>query len=186
MNQEEPKNETPEIKSGMDRRTWLALGGMTVAGFAAVPYLRNWFQPTANVFVARNQKYSGPLAKTIADGLLACGVQLENLRGKRVLLKPNLVEPSPERPHMTTNPAMVVAAAEVFTRYGAKVKVGEAPGHVRDTEMALIASGLGEALYDAKIEFADLNYEADQRLPMFAALFNEMVRDWAKFTCCKL
>jgi uncharacterized protein (DUF362 family) len=60
---------------------------------------------------------------------------------------------------MTTHPAMIIAAAEVFRRWGARVTVGEAPGHVRDTEMALIESGVGEALDDAGLEFADLNYE---------------------------
>lgn len=61
---------------------------------------------------------------------------------------------------MTTHPAMIVAAADVFRGWGASVKVGEAPGHVRDTEMALIESGVGEALADGGLEFADLNYEA--------------------------
>jgi uncharacterized protein (DUF362 family) len=60
---------------------------------------------------------------------------------------------------MTTHPAVVVAAAEIFRGWGATVTVGEAPGHVRDTEMALFESGLGEALADAGIPFADLNYE---------------------------
>ena len=67
-------------------------------------------------------------------------------RGKRVLLKPNLVEPSRDCPHMTTHPAMIVAAAEVFRGWGADVTVGEGPGHVRDTEMALVESGVADAL----------------------------------------
>jgi uncharacterized protein (DUF362 family) len=54
---------------------------------------------------------------------------------------------------------VVLAAAEVFRRWGARVVVGEAPGHVRDTQMALYESGLGPALEEAKIEFADLNYD---------------------------
>ena len=42
---------------------------------------------------------------------------------------------------MTTHPAVVVAAAEVFP-LGAAVVVGEGPGHIRDTEMALVESGV--------------------------------------------
>jgi uncharacterized protein (DUF362 family) len=76
------------------------------------------------------------------------------------LLKPNMVEPSRRISHMTTNPAMVVAAAEVFRNWGALVSVGEAPGHVRDTEMALVESGVADAVKDAGTPFADLNYEA--------------------------
>ena len=64
------------------------------------------------------------------------------LSGKRVLLKPNLVEPNRKVPQMTTNPAMILAAATVFRRWGASVVVGEGPGHVRDTEMALVESGV--------------------------------------------
>lgn len=147
------------LKSGIDRRTMLALGGVGFAGLVAASFAYRRMRPTAAAFVARNQRYDGPLATTIREGLTACGFDPTTIRGKRVLLKPNLVEPSRDRRHMTTHPAVVVAAAEVFSDWGASVTVGEAPGHVRDTEMALIESGLGEALRDAGIPFADLNYE---------------------------
>ena len=112
------------------------------------------------MFVARNQKYDAALATTIRDGLLATGFKPEQFVGRRVLLKPNMVEPSRKISHMTTHPAVVVAAAEVFRGWGATVVVGEAPGHVRDTEMALLESGVYDAVQDAGVEFADLNYEA--------------------------
>ena len=114
----------------------------------------------ASVFVARNQKYDvTALEKTIRDGLLSTGLNPETLRGKRVLLKPNMVEPMRTSPQMTTHPVVVLATAEVFRRWEATVIVGEAPGHVRDTEMALEESRLGEALDTGKIPFADLNYQ---------------------------
>ena len=47
---------------------------------------------------------------------------------------------------MTTHPAVVVAAANVFRSWGAEVTVGEGPGHMRDTEMALVESGMQDAL----------------------------------------
>jgi uncharacterized protein (DUF362 family) len=81
------------------------------------------------------------------------------LAGKRVVLKPNLVEPTRAAPHMTTHPAMILATAEVFRGFGAHVVVGEGPGHVRDTEMALVESGLQEALDSTGLTFADLNYK---------------------------
>ena len=142
-----------------NRRAVLALGGAALA-CAAGSKVWNWAtSPTADVFVARNQTYDRGLEETIRDGLLSCGFTPGQFRGKRVLLKPNLVEPSREIPHMTTHPAVIIAASEVFRRWGAKVRVGEAPGHVRDTEMALVESGVGEALRDAELTFADLNYE---------------------------
>ena len=144
----------------IDRRTALACGGLAAAGLVVAPYARNYLTTPSPVFLARNQRYDGPLVDTIRDGLLATGIADKELRGKRVLLKPNLVEPSREIPHMTTHPAVIVAAAEVFRGWGASVVVGEAPGHVRDTETALIESGVGEALADGGLKFADLNYEA--------------------------
>ena len=46
---------------------------------------------------------------------------------------------------------MIVAAAEVFRRWGAEVRVGEGPGHMRDTEMALVESGVQEQLDSAAL-----------------------------------
>ena len=141
------------------RRAMLALGGAALASVAGAKVVRWATALQAEVFVARHQRYDGPLVQTIRDGLLACGLHPKQFRRKRVLLKPNLVEPCRQIPYMTTHPAMIIAASEVFRSWGAHVRVGEAPGHVRDTEMALIESGVGEALEDAGLPFADLNYE---------------------------
>jgi uncharacterized protein (DUF362 family) len=137
----------------------LAAGGAAAAGAQAAPGVTQSHAKRAAVFIAQKQTYEGPLAQTVGDGLLACGIDPQHYRGRRVLLKPNLVEPTREAPHMTTHPALIVAAAEVFRRAGAEVSVGEGPGHVRDTEMALAESGVGEALAAAGLRFADLNYE---------------------------
>jgi uncharacterized protein (DUF362 family) len=151
---------SPPVSPGnFDRRALLVGGGTVLAGLCAYPLIRRAFGPRASVFIARGQRYDGPIEQTIRDGLLASGVQPDTLKGKRVLLKPNLVEPSRKVPQMTTNPAMLVAAAEVFRKWGASVVVGEGPGHVRDTEMALVESGMQAALDTAGLEFADLNYE---------------------------
>jgi uncharacterized protein (DUF362 family) len=141
-----------------DRRALLIAGGAALAGLVAVPLVRRAMQMTAPVFVAGNQRYDGPLEQTIREGLVATGLDPQGLRGKTVLLKPNLVEPTRGCPQMTTNPAVVVAAAEVFRRWGATVFVGEGPGHMRDTEMALIESFMQDALDSARLKFADLNY----------------------------
>jgi len=141
------------------RRKLMIGGGLVAAGLFGYPWLRDLLRSHASVFIARNQSYDGPLEQTIRDGLLASGIEPAALRGKNVLLKPNLVEPSRDVPHMTTHPAMIVAAAEVLRRWGANVTVGEGPGHVRDTQMALVESGVEEALCAADLPFADLNYE---------------------------
>lgn len=154
-------NETPQSDppAQPNRRALLTAGGLALVGLAGARTLREMMLPTADVFVARNQRYDGSLVTTIRDGLAACGLGKKQFTGKRVLLKPNMVEPTRLIPHMTTHPAVIVATAEVFRSWGASVSVGEAPGHVRDTEMALVESGVSEALDDARLKFADLNYE---------------------------
>ncbi len=142
----------------IDRRTLLIATGAALAGLVSVPLVRRAMRLHAPAFVARNQRYDGPLAQTIRDGLIATGFESRGVRGKRVLLKPNLVEPTRACPQMTTHPAVVLAAADVFRGWGAEVIVGEGPGHMRDTECALIESGMQDALDDARLDFADLNY----------------------------
>jgi len=141
-----------------DRRALLIATGLTAAG-VGLPLVARTLRKSSKVFIARNQRYDGPLQTTIRDGLLATGVDPASLRGKHVLLKPNMVEPTRLSPQMTTHPSVVLAAAEVFRNWGAEVVVGEAPGHLRDTELALVESGMRSALDDARLPFADLNYE---------------------------
>jgi len=148
-----------------NRRAWLLGAGATAVGLAGAGLANRWLNRAAPVFLARNQRYTGPLAKTIREGLRSVGFDPARVRGRRVLLKPNLVEPTRDAPHVTTHPAVVLAAVEVFRAWGAEVAVGEAPGHVRDTEQALVESGLGEALRSERVEFADLNYAEVQRVP---------------------
>jgi uncharacterized protein (DUF362 family) len=142
-----------------NRRSWLVGGGLTAAALVGAGIVRHWFRDRASVFIARGQRYDESLVATIRDGLVSCGLGPESVRGKRVLLKPNLVEPTRDCPHMTTHPEVIVAAAEVFRGWQARVAVGEGPGHVRDTELALVESGVAEALDSASLEFADLNYQ---------------------------
>ncbi|MEX0676099.1 MAG: DUF362 domain-containing protein [Pirellulales bacterium] len=151
-----PPQAPQELKT--DRRALLIGAAAALAGVAVVPFVRRMTHDRASVFVARNQRYDGPLERTIRDGLVATGLDPAELRGRRVLLKPNLVEPIRSCPQMTTHPAVVVAAAEVFRGWGAEVTVGEGPGHMRDTELALDESGLQDALDRVKLPFADLNY----------------------------
>jgi uncharacterized protein (DUF362 family) len=158
------QNAAPATK--IDRRTLLAGASVAAAGAIGLPIARRIWAEKQPVFLVGGQKYdTAALQATILDGLAAVGFDLAALRGRNVLLKPNLVEPRRDAPHMTTHPAVIVAAAEVFRRHGAKVRVGEAPGHVRDTQMALAESGVGEALETAGLEFVDLNYDDVAAVP---------------------
>jgi uncharacterized protein (DUF362 family) len=121
---------------------------------------RKGANPRADVFIARASSYGEDLAAMIRRGLAELGVGRRWARGKSVLLKPNLVEPTRVAPHVNTHPAVVRAVAEVFRGLGArKIWVAEGQGHNRDTELMLEQSGLGPVLVEDRIEFVDLNYD---------------------------
>lgn len=147
------------VPAVINRRTLLVGTGLTAAAIAGAAVARRLTRPSAAVFLARGQRYDGPLEQTIRDGLVASGLVPQELAGQRVLLKPNLVEPCRTAPHITTHPAVVAAAAHIFQSWGAEVSVGEAPGHIRDSELVLSESGIDAVLDDGQIEFADLNYQ---------------------------
>jgi len=93
------------------------------------------------------------------------------VRGKTVLLKPNLVEYSSTAP-INTHPTVIAAAVDGLYRLGAaQVTVGEGPGHVRDTELLLEECDLGAALRDVgKATFVDLNNDEVHRVPTTTSL----------------
>ena len=92
-----------------------------------------------------------------------------NVRGKTVVLKPNLVDYLPGNA-INTHPTLVLAAAEAFRRLGAKsVVVAEGPGHQRDTQLVLSQSGYQQSLRDEKIRFVDLNRDELIRTPLRAS-----------------
>ena len=109
---------------------------------------------TSRVAILVAASYTGPLVDTILDGLKLCGVQVQD---RRVVLKPNLVEFDPASP-INTHPAVVAAAIDAFRTRGAReVVVAEGPGHRRDTEQILLASGLHDVLRERRVRFVDLN-----------------------------
>jgi len=149
----------------MTRRDFLKLGGGLAAG-AGFAGAAGWWRQNehglrAAVFIARAAHYQADLVSPIIEGLSASGVSRASIRGKRVLLKPNLVETAVGHAQINTHPALVVAAAEAFRRLDAReVFVAEGQGHRRDSELVLEESGMERALDDARLDFIDLNHDA--------------------------
>src|SRR5207244_1631163 len=80
-----------------------------------------------------------------------------DLKGKVIVLKPNLVEFDPNGV-INTNPLVVEAAVDAFKSLGARdVIVAEGPGHRRDNEYLLQASGLYDVVREHRIRYVDLN-----------------------------
>jgi uncharacterized protein (DUF362 family) len=77
--------------------------------------------------------------------------------GRRVLLKPNLVDLPREGRPAVTDPAVILAAAEAFRRRGAaEVFVADGPSLQRDAWQIMDATGLTQALAEQSIRFEDL------------------------------
>jgi len=109
------------------------------------------------------QSYDAPLEETIRRGL-----QLFHLpiHGKKVVLKPNLLEYDPAGV-INTHPAVIAAAIEVLKSLGARqVIVAEGPGHRRDNEYLLTASNFYTMLKEHQTPYVDLNYDDVRLLPL--------------------
>lgn len=146
----------------MNRRTFTTgLGGAMAVGLGAREVL-DWqegFQRAA-VMIAAAPSYDLDLPSIIGSGLRELGIDPRAFKNRSVLLKPNLVEPCADSPHINTHPLVVRAAAEVFRGWGASsVIVGEGPGHCRDAQFVLEQSGLATVLAEARLPFIDLNHD---------------------------
>ncbi len=120
----------------------------------------------AQAFIHRVANYEGDLRTPILTGLHELGVDAQEIRGKKILLKPNLVEPHAQLRHINTHPLLVRAAVEAFLSLGAaQVAVAEGPGHRTDTLLVLDESGLASVLAEDHIRFIDLNYDSGLIVP---------------------
>ena len=156
----------------LDRRTFLtasislAAGASTTALLNRRAYRVTRKRPRSRVAILEADSYSHGLGSVLLSGLELYHL---NLRGKTVLLKPNLVEYIPGN-HINTHPLVVAAAAECFRRLGARnVIIGEGPGNQRDTELILIESGFAQELHQLKVPFVDLNRDELVKTPLLAS-----------------
>src|SRR5881397_4174997 len=143
----------------MNRRDWLTAsaavtGSALTMRFQRRRYSRDFRPKISRIAILNADQYSDKLDQLLFDGLRLFHL---DVRGKSVLLKPNIVECIPEKP-VNTNAQLIGAAAEAFLRLdAASVIVGEGPGHHRDTDLLLHETGLGDQLAHRKIAFVDLN-----------------------------
>jgi uncharacterized protein (DUF362 family) len=143
----------------MDRRDWL-IASAAVTGAALTmrlrqrKYSRDFRPDRSRVAVLHIDRYSDKLDELIYDGLRLFHLEV---RGKSILLKPNIVEYIRGKP-VNTDTQLIGATAEAFLRLdAASVKVGEGPGHHRDTDLLLHETGLDHQLVQRKVAFVDLN-----------------------------
>lgn len=137
----------------------LVAGGL-VTGLAAFAGTRKPVERPARpaakspVVALRAQSYDANLPDLLERGIRECGLDVRN---KRVLLKPNMVE-FDSRTVINTDARIVMAALEVFQRLGAvSVVIGEGPGHRRDTFGLADEAGYERTIPDFHRIFTDLN-----------------------------
>lgn len=155
----------------IDRRSFVAGSLGLAAGAAATALLERpqyhvlRKRPRSRVAILRAESYSQSLEKVLTEGLDLFRL---DVRGKNILLKPNLVDYIAGN-HINTHPLLVSAAIECFRRLGAaNVLVAEGPGHQRDTGLVLSESGMAEELRAQKVPFADLNRDQLVKRPLLA------------------
>lgn len=154
----------------IDRRRFIgaAAGAAAIGGIGtAVLRPKHWVdyrKPRSSVAILHCERYSGRLEELLLDGLKLFSL---DVRGKSVLLKPNLVEDLPGP--VNTHSVLIGAAARSFLQLGAKrVVIGEGPGNQRDTELVVHSARLEEQLREPGIAFVDLNRDQLKRVKLKA------------------
>ena len=159
-------------RATLTRRDLLrALPGAALAGAAAcrrsapLPYdpARFTHPPTSDLAILPAGSYDLDFSDVIARGLRLLQVDVRN---KKILLKPNLVEFERDRA-INTHPAVIAGAAQALLRAGARrVVVAEGPGHRRDIDYLLTGTGLLEYVKDVGVPFVDLNHDDVRRVDL--------------------
>ncbi len=124
----------------------------------------------SKVAILAADHYGKSLRDIIQRGIKLCDLSVRN---KRVVLKPNLVEFDPNGV-INTHPAVIEAVVDAFNTLGAReVIVAEGPGHRRDNEYLLSASGLYDVIKEHRIRYIDLNHD-DVRLTKLKSGFTNL------------
>jgi uncharacterized protein (DUF362 family) len=120
-------------------------------------------RPASQVLIRHVPDYRRELGAIILDSLKEFHLPV---RGKTVLLKPNLVGLDPLAV-MNTHPAVIAATRESFLRLGAsQVFIGDGPAMDRDTESILESVKLKEFTGPLAGIFRDLNLDDVARVPL--------------------
>jgi uncharacterized protein (DUF362 family) len=139
------------------RREWIAASAATLAAASCSRPVRPW-EP---VSIHRVTEYSETLYDLVLRILEEHHI---DARGKRVVLKPNLVE-FDEHTSINTHPKLVHAAYEAFRSLGAaSVKIAEGPGHRRVTLDLADAAGYFSTVPRFEDSFIDLNLDEVSRV----------------------
>jgi len=120
-------------------------------------------RPPSKVVIRRVADYEQDLSALIHESLAAFNLPV---KGKTILLKPNLVGLDPLGV-MNTHPAVIAATRESFLRSGAaQVLIGDGPALDRDTEAIIESVRLREYVGGLADVFVDLNVDDVARVAL--------------------
>jgi uncharacterized protein (DUF362 family) len=145
----------------ISRRQWLA-GSIAAAGAAGLASCKRERPPApSRVSIVRAPAYDQRLYEAVRRLLEEHQV---DVRGRHVVLKPNLVEFEPGS-SINTNPLLVHAALEAFrSRGAASIQIAEGPGHRRNTLDLAEAAGYFGIVPRFEELFQDLNLDEVTRV----------------------
>ncbi len=146
------------------RRQMLSAGiGVAAAGLTysrrhnkanAAPVPQNW--PVSRVSIVKAAAYDQRVYESVYQLI---SLHRLNVRGKRIVLKPNLVE-FDANTTINTHPIVVHAAYEAFRKLGAaEIRIAEGPGHRRGTLDLADAAGYFSTVPNFEGSFTDLNLD---------------------------
>jgi uncharacterized protein (DUF362 family) len=145
----------------MTRREWVALSAGAGAALSLAGCNTARPSPASQVSVVKAPVYDQTIYETMRRILAPHNL---NVRGRSVVLKPNLVEFEPES-SINTNPIVVHAAFEAFRAMGAaSVHIAEGPGHRRNTMDLADAAGYFKIVPGFEDLFTDLNLDDVTRI----------------------
>src|SRR6516225_5823229 len=120
-------------------------------------------RPPSRVMIRKVARYEEDLLSVIYQSLVEFSLPI---KGKTVLLKPNLVGFDPKGV-MNTHPAVIAATRESFLKLGAsRVLIGDGPAMDRDTEAIIESVRLKEFTGKLGKDFCDLNIDDVERVEL--------------------
>ena len=141
------------MREAITRRDWLAA---TAAAVAAAGCARPVHLAPSETTIVRAAAYDQRLYDIVRR--LIASERLD-VRGRRVVIKPNLVDFEPGTA-INTHPLLVHAACEAFRALGAsQVTIAEGPGNRRDTLGLAEAAGYFRIIPGFEDSFVDLNVD---------------------------
>ena len=152
-----------EMHTNVTRREWLAAAG-TVAAASLISCGTTAEQrpiTPSRVSIVKAPAYD----QTVYDVMRRLVAEhAGDVRGRNVVLKPNLVEFEPGS-SINTHPILVHAAFEAFHALGAaSVRIAEGPGHRRNTLDLADAAGYFKIVPGFEDQFTDLNLDEVTRV----------------------